>query len=335
MKRVGGLYGQIAEHDNLLHAFHAASLGKRDRRTVQAFALDLDRQIETLRTELLNERLVLRGYRFFTIHDPKPRRIAAPEFRDRVVHHALMRVMAPHLERIAIADSFACRKGKGLSAAVARAQAHSRRWSWHLQLDVRKFFDSVDHDTMLRLLQRRFKDAALLRCIARILASHETSAGKGLPIGALTSQHLANFYLAPLDRFVKETLRAPGYVRYMDDFVIFGPSASALAEWRPAIGRFLRQELALELKRPGAVSQCHQGVGFLGLLIRPSHVRLLGKSKRRLRNRLRSVIAMYTGGEIDGHSLAVRVTALLSRTHHVKSHGLRSRWREEFANVDA
>ena len=122
MKRAGGLYPAIADRDNLLAACHAARSGKQDRPAVLAFTADLDYQIELLRRELLVEDVQLRGYRFFNIHDPKPRRIAAPAFRDRVLHHAIVQVIEPELERVAVFDSYACRKGKGL-------------YCWHWFLD--------------------------------------------------------------------------------------------------------------------------------------------------------------------------------------------------------
>ncbi len=335
MKRAAELYPAIAEHDNLLAAYHAARAGKQDRPAVLAFTQDLDRQIELLRRELLAEDVQLRGYRFFTIHDPKPRRIAAPAFRDRVLHHAILRVIEPALDRVAVFDSYACRTGKGLYRAIERTQRYCRRYSHYLQLDVRKYFDSIDHDVLRGLLARRFKDQALLRLLSQIVGSYATVPGKGLPIGALTSQHLANFYLAPLDHFAKETLRAEGYVRYMDDFVCFACDGASLQEWRRAIETFLRERLRLSLKNEGVLDRTADGVGYLGMLVRGSHVRLLGKTKRRVRRKFRELVARHAAGSVGDAELALRTTALLARTHHVKAFGLRRRWIAEFGDVEA
>lgn len=195
MKRAAGLYARIADMDTLRLAFAKARRGKQDRQAVQAFAADLNGNLGRLCAELRAERVTLRGYRMFDIRDPKPRRIAAPAFADRVLHHAILHVLEPELERIAIFDSYACRTGKGTHRALARAQQHCRRHGWYLQLDVRKYFDSVDHDVLKRLLARRLKDPPLLKLLFAIVDSHATAPGKGLPIGSLTSQHLANFYL--------------------------------------------------------------------------------------------------------------------------------------------
>lgn len=335
MKRTGGLYPAIAEYDNLVAAYHAARSGKQDRPAVLAFTKDLDRQIELLRRELLAEDVRLRGYRFFTIHDPKPRRIAAPAFRDRVLPHAILQVIEPALEQVAIFDSYACRKGKGLYRAIDRTEQFCRRHSHYLQLDIRKYFDSIDHAVLRELLARRFKDRALLALLSRILDSYATAPGVGLPIGALTSQHLANFYLAPLDHFAKEELRVPGYVRYMDDFLLFGDDLEMLRGIRGQVEAFVGERLRLRLKNAGELDATRRGIGYLGMLVRPSHVRLLGKTKRRVRTRLRALVRGHACGQVGAAELALRATAMLARTHHVRARGLRRRWLAEFAGVDA
>jgi RNA-directed DNA polymerase len=335
VRRAGNLYARIADTENLLVAFHAARRGKRDRHAIRRFEADLDGNIARLRAGLLAERVRWHGYRMFEIRDPKPRRIAAPAFSDRVLHHAIIQVIEPDLERVAVFDSYACRTGKGLFRAIERAQGFARRHEWFLQLDVRKYFDSIDHAVLRRRLERRFKDRALVRLMGGLLESYETAPGKGLPIGALTSQHLANFYLAPLDHFAKEVLRAPGYVRYMDDFVLFARECEVLVDWRARIGEFLRTECALELKNSGALDETRSGIGYLGMLVLPTHVRLMGKPKRRVRAKFRALVDEFAAGALAADDLARRSTALLARTHHVKARGLRARWLAEFADVEA
>jgi RNA-directed DNA polymerase len=334
VRRAGNLYERIADTENLLLAFHQARRGKRDRHAIQRFGEDLSRNIAVLRAQLLEERVLWHGYRMFEVRDPKPRRIAAPAFSDRVLHHAIVQVIEPELERVAIFDSYACRKGKGLYKAIERTHAFVRRRRWFLQLDVRKYFDSIDHAILRQRLERRFKDRALLGLLGGLIGSYSTSSGKGLPIGALTSQHLANFYLAPLDHFAKEELRAPGYVRYMDDFVVFANERETLRGWRARIEEFLRRGLALELKSAGALDECRRGVGYLGLLVLPTHVRLMGKTKRRVRAGLGRLVAEYRAGTLEGAKLALRTTAILARTRHVSARGLRANWIAEFADVD-
>jgi len=211
---------KIADAENLRLAFWKAAKGKRGKADCVAFRERLDENLAALRAELLEGDVPVGNYHYFTVHDPKERLICAASFRERVLHHAVMNVCEPALERAAVFDSYACRKGKGRLLAVERAQGYARTHGWFLKMDIRKYFDSIDHETLRALLGRKFKDPELLRLVDRILASYQTAPGRGLPIGNLTSQHFANFYLAPLDRFLKEELRRGAYVRYMDDFVV-------------------------------------------------------------------------------------------------------------------
>ena len=176
-------------------------------------ALRLDENLAGLARDLAEGTYTVGPYHQFTIFDPKERLITAPCFRDRVLHHALTLVCEPVFERFLIADTFACRRGKGREAAVERAKQFARRYPWFLKLDIRKYFNSIDHEILLGLLARKFKDRRLLDLFGRIIASYEVAPGRGVPIGSLTSQHFANFYLGWLDRFVKEGLRAGGYVQ--------------------------------------------------------------------------------------------------------------------------
>ena len=236
MKRAGHFIESIAEPANLRLAFWKAAKGKRAKADCRAFQAKLDTNLSTLRAQLLAGRVPVGEYHTFTIQDPKERTICAAAFCERVLHHALMNVCEPVLERAAIFDSYAGRKGKGQLAAVRRAESYARHYGWFLKMDIRKYFDSVDQCVLLELLARKSKDAAVQRMFGQILASYETAPGRGLPIGNLTSQHFANFYLDPLDRFVKERLRCRAYVRYMDDFVVWGAAvrncAKSGARWR-------------------------------------------------------------------------------------------------------
>jgi hypothetical protein len=185
MRRIGGLYEQIADPDNLREAMAAAARGKRDRPSVRRFLRHASEELRALRAQLCAGDVAVDGYRFFMVYDPKPRRIAAPSFRDRVLHHALMRVVEPVFEAEALGASFACRKGKGLHRAVAQLRHETRRSRYFLQRDVSRFFDSVDHAVLRRALARKFKEEVLLRLFDVLLSSYEVAAGKGLPIGSL------------------------------------------------------------------------------------------------------------------------------------------------------
>jgi len=188
MKRVGNLYARIADPDNLRLAFWKASRGKRHKPDAARFRENLGAELGALRRDLLAGAVSVGDYHYFTIRDPKERTICAAPFRERVLHHAVLNLCEPVFEAYQIHASYACRPGKGVHAAVARARGHARAHPWHLKLDVRQYFASIDHGVLLGLLARRFKDHRLLDLFAHIIASYTAAPGKGVPIGNLTSQ---------------------------------------------------------------------------------------------------------------------------------------------------
>lgn len=303
---------QIADAENLRLAFWKAAKGKRAKADCLAFRERLDEDLAALAAELLAGDVPVGNYHYFKVHDPKERLICAATFRERVLHHALMNVCEPVLERAAVFDSYACRKGKGRLLAVERAQGYARTRRWFLKMDIRKYFDSIHHDTLRSLLRRKFKDPLVLGVFDRILASYETAPGRGLPIGNLTSQHFANFYLGPLDRFLKETLRHGAYVRYMDDFVVWGESGSELRAVGERVRAFLASELKLKLKSNTAINRTAFGMDFLGYRLFPGSVRLARRSKVRFTRKFRGCEAAHWRGEWSELVLQQRMQALLA-----------------------
>ena len=192
MTRIGGLFDRVANRDNLGRSAWRAASAKRDRLEVRAFFTDLDRELAAMHEQLAGGRWQFAPYHSFAVRDTKTRTIHAPAFRDRVAHHALIGVTGPVFESGALAHSYACRRGKGQHAAVATARAWTRRTGWYGKMDVRKFYDSVDHAILRRLLARRFRERRLLRLFDLLLDSYCSSPGKGLPIGALTSSARSN-----------------------------------------------------------------------------------------------------------------------------------------------
>jgi RNA-directed DNA polymerase len=190
-------------------------------------------------------------------------------------------------------------------------------------MDVRKYFDSIPHDRLLELLRRLFKDRDLLRLFENIVDSHETTPGRGLPIGSLTSQHFANHYLTGLDRFARETLRARGYVRYMDDFVLWHWDREFLKDARKRITGWLATERGLEVKPEPMINRTEHGMDFLGLRIFPGTVRLNRRSKTRFLRRLRVLERAAAAGEIGEAELQARATCLVAFTRRADALGFR------------
>jgi len=325
MKRAGNLYERIAEPENLRLAFLKAIRGKRGKAEILAYAANLDANLRLLRDQLLDERVDVGHYHFFTVHDPKERVICAASFPERVLHHAIMNVCEPVLEHYAIHDSYACRTGKGMHAAVFRAQTFTRRFSWYLKLDIRQYFASIDHETVMSLLERRIKDKAVLRLIRTILDTYCVTAGCGLPIGNLLSQHLANFYLGHLDHWVKETLRVRGYVRYMDDFVLWADGKDTLKTHLDDIRGFVDSELRLMLNDNTQLNRSVRGVPFLGYRVFPHRLTLGPRARRRFARKLRGYENEWTTGNWSETDLARHMEALLSYVRFADTLGLRQR----------
>ena len=224
MRRLGGLWPRVIAFDNLLSAFSKARRGKRNRAEVARFTLDLEPNLFALQRDLESGCYRPGAYRLFTIYERKPRLIAAAPFRDRVVHHALMNVIEPPLDRTFIHDCYACRRGKGAHAAVDRYQAWARRYGYALKLDVQQYFPSIDHGLLKEKLAQRIKDPLVLDLLGRIIDGGPESActalhsfpgddlltplerRRGIPIGNLTSQFFANLYLDRFDHAVKQQL---------------------------------------------------------------------------------------------------------------------------------
>ncbi len=203
----------------------------------------------------------------------------------------------PVLERYAIYDSYACRKGKGTTKALERARAFSRKNGWYLKLDIRLYFDSIDQKILMHLLCNRFKDQQLLALLDKILASYLTSPGKGLPIGNLVSQHLANFYLGHLDHWIKEDLQVRYYLRYMDDFILFAHTRKELKMQLDSVCYFLDKQLKLQLKGNVQLNRCGYGIPFLGFRVYPHVIKLGAQSKKRFRETFQKYDRKYLAGK--------------------------------------
>jgi retron-type reverse transcriptase len=305
MRRTAGLFARIVSFENLYAAAHATLRGKRGTAAAGTFFLGLEHELLCLQRELVRGEYQPGGYRTFWIRDPKQRLISAAPFRDRVVHHALVRVIEPLFERRFIHHSYACRTGKGTHRALRQFVAWVRSSRYVLKLDIRKFFPTIDHEILKAQIRRTIKDAATLSlCDVVIDGSNEqeqcvqhfpgddlltpTGRRKGIPIGNLTSQFFANVHLDALDHFVKEELRVPRYLRYVDDFCCCGDDKVALREVRAAIAAYL---MGLRLRLNDGKSRLRQvkeGVEFLGFVVFPEELRLSQTAVRRERRRLRS-----------------------------------------------
>lgn len=291
--RVMNLQARLCEWENIRLAYQNASRGKRGRGATASFEMLLADNLLELQSELREQTYQPGGYTSFHIHEPKKRLISAAPFRDRVVHHALCNGTVPFFEKIFILDSYANQKGKGTHRALARCTQFSRRFKYVLQCDVKQFFPSIDHAILMETLEKMLPDDSVMWLIKKILASGKDVLSeeyemvyfpddnlfsinrlRGLPIGNLTSQWWANCYLNPFDQFVKRELGCRGYVRYVDDFLLFSDKKSELLDWREKVLKRL-ERFRLTLHEGSAYPKpVTEGIPFLGFQIFPDYRRL-------------------------------------------------------------
>lgn len=341
MHREKNLFERVCSLRNLRLAAKEALRGKRQRLPGAAFFMAMEKELPALHEELRTGTYRHGPYHYFWIHDPKDRLVAAAPFRDRVVHHAIVRVIEPIFEKRFIEDSYACRVGKGTHAAMRRALHFARRYRYALKCDVSKYFPSIDHEVLMDLAGRVIGDRRLLDLLAHIIDSHADGGRlvvpegglplfdgrwvkRGLPIGNLTSQFAANVYLNPLDHFVKHDLRCRGYVRYMDDFLLFGDDRSEL---RRQGGRIKEKLADLRLgMHPDKyrLMPTAQGVDFCGFVVfAEGRVRVRASSVCRFVRRYRRLRWEVNHTRRDPNDLTMRVRAWGAHVQHAQSYHLR------------
>ncbi|MCP5002829.1 MAG: RNA-directed DNA polymerase [Planctomycetes bacterium] len=285
MKRQGHLIEKIADIENLQSAYYKAQKGKASKTVVFDYGKYLKENLQKLQLQILSGSVETGHYRYFTIYDPKKRLICAAPFGQRVLHHALMNVCHPFFEKAQIFDSYASRVGKGTYAALERAKYYNKRYKWFLKLDFRKYFDNLDHNVLKIQLNRIFKDRQLLDIFNSIIDSYCVRREKGVPIGNLTSQYFANHYLAQADHFVKEVVKIPAYVRYMDDIVMWHSNRKILIKAGLRLRQYSQCILNLTLK-PFCLNRNLHGLPFLGYLLYPDKTRLAHRSRSRFIKKL-------------------------------------------------
>ena len=335
------MYRELYAWDNLLLAYHRASKGKRGQPNVAAFEHRLEDNLLDLQVELRSHTYRPGPYNSFYIHEPKRRLISAAPFRDRVVHHALCNLIEPIFERTFIADSYANRVGKGTHCALNRAQELARCYPYVLQCDIRQFFPSIDHAILYGILARKLPDPDVLWLIEGILDSGRgvlseeyemvyfhgddlfaVNRPRGLPIGNLTSQFWANVYLNPFDHFVKRTLHCQGYIRYVDDFLLFAAEKATLWRWKEAVQTRLAQ-VRLTIHPETHPHPVTEGIPFLGFTIFPQRRRLKRRKGLHFQRKLRGLMAAHRAGEMPLARVTASVQGWVNHVRYGNTVGLR------------
>lgn len=281
MKRQHVGLDQIAGWENIQLALWKAARGKRQRPDVVHFFKNVDENLIELQTQILSGDLPWKSYRSFQIHDPKPRIIVAVNFTLRLVHHAIMNIIGSNLERSQIETSFACLPNRGTHRAVKHVQKSLKHFKWYVKIDIEHYFENIDHQLLKNKIRRRFKGKAFLALLDSIIDSYQNHPGKGLPIGSLTSQYFANFYLEQCDRYIQKFDNVGGYVRYMDDMIWFANTRESIKNSLKNVVDFIANE-KLKVKAQRQMQPAWHGVVYCGYRILPFSILLSRRKKTSL-----------------------------------------------------
>lgn len=318
MKTYKNIYSKIYNMKNLFLAFKKARKGKTKRSYVIKFEENLRENLLGLQRELINHTYSPKPLKTFILRDPKTRKISKSDFRDRIVHHAIVNILEPIFDLTFIHDSCANRKGKGNIFAIKRFKIFMRKVSrngkingwinnnqikgYCLKADIKHYFQEMDLDILLDIIKRKIADEKVIILIDKIL-NNKTDISiirKGMPLGNLTSQFFANIYLNELDKFVKHKLKARYYLRYVDDFVILHSSRSQLKSWENIINNFLNKQLKIKLHQDKSrIISLSKGIDFVGFR-NFYHFKLL--RKRNIDN-MNSLVEKYKEGIISKEKL--------------------------------
>lgn len=265
MKRIGNLYSKIADIENVKLAHLKARKGKRHYAAVKRIDGDAKRYLNNICGTLAAKKFRTSTYEVTTKKTgPKTRVIhKLPYYPDRIVHHCVMNVLEPIWMSVFIRDTYSAIRGRGVHDGVRRIKQFLKDTSgtaYCLKIDVKKFYPSIDHETLKSIIRRKIKCRKTLSLLDEIIDS-----APGVPIGNYLSQYFGNLYLAYFDHWCKEVLGIRYYSRYCDDIVIFGPDKALLHNIFYQITEYLLCNLGIEINKSHQVFPTRvRGVDFLG-----------------------------------------------------------------------
>lgn len=355
MKRIGNLYEQIYDFENLHQAYLEARKGKRYRDDVLQFTANLEENLIQIQNELIYGTYKVGRYREFYVYEPKKRLIMALPFKDRVVQWAIYRVLNPLYEPTFIEHSYACRVGKGTHKAAAKLQewlriVSKKREKWYyLKLDISKYFYRVDQKLLINIVAKKVKDRNLLQLLWKIIRSEDTQFGLqitanmdnndqrlencGMPIGNLTSQLFANVYLNELDQFVKQKLGIRYYIRYMDDVIILHNNKKHLHKTLEDISDFLRDNLRLQLNNKTAIRPITLGIEFVGYRMWNTHKKLKKQTAFKMKKRLKWLMKEYAKDRVSLDTIKASLFSYLGILQHCNTYRLKRKVLQNFKLV--
>ena len=344
------LFEKLISLENLQEAYQKASKHKSGNPEVIEFEKHAPLHLAKLHKELKTKTYTPKPLQKFILRDPKTRTICVSDFRDRIIHHALVNILQPIYEPRFICDSYASRKGKGTLPAIKRLDKFVKRVTkngqtipnarnnnevqgYALKADIKHYFDTVNHEILLSILAQRVKDENVL-WLTKVILDHYNSGipGKGMPLGNWTSQFFANIYLNELDQFIKHKLKAKQYIRYVDDFVILHQNKTILIKYEQQIKAFLKK-LKLELHPDKCkIIPLKRGVSFLGFRTYYHHRLILQRNLRKILNRLKEMLELYKCKSIDAYDIDETLHGWSAYAMQANTYRLRQRLTEDVHN---
>jgi retron-type reverse transcriptase len=328
---VNSLFHNIVSLSNLLLAWKEFKKCKSAKKDIVEFEFNLENNLFELQKELVNKTYKSNPYEAFFVHDPKRRHIHKATVRDRVLNQAVFRILYQIFDKHFIFHSYSSRIEKGthkaskkLFVSLCKKSKNWRQPVFILKCDVRKFFDSIDHQILFELINKKISDIETIWLVDKILKSFEKSPRVGLPLGNVTSQLFANIYLNELDQFIKHKLKVKYYFRYADDFILTSSNEKSLLFYKKEIENFLEQNLKIKL-HPNKVliRKLKQGIDFVGYVILPNATVLRTKTKNRIFKKLKKAQKELIFGGISKEKFHQIKTSYLGVIKHCKNKKLK------------
>lgn len=325
--------------ENLFQCWSDFKRGKHKRKDIQYFERDLEDNIFLLHEELKIQQYEHLQYEHFRVTDPKQRFISKATVRDRLVHHMVFNELTAVFDNQFIHLSLSCRKGKGIHFGILHLQrmikmisSNGTKPCYALKMDIKRFFDTIDHKILKTLIRKRVYDDKVLKIINAIIDSFtKNEKNAGIPLGNVTSQLFANVYLHVLDDFIKQTLREKYYLRYSDDFIILSNDEHHLKSLIISISEFLKNTLKLEL-HPNKViiRKLNQGIDFIGYVLFSNHILLRARTKQRMKKRLQKTYESYLVGSLDWATVDQQLQSYLGILSHANENTLATALKNAF-----
>ena len=343
MRKFINLFNNLIQPENLFDAWESFKRDKGLKEDILMFEEKLESEIFRLYRELKTETYRHSGYESFYISDPKRRHIHKAVVRDRVLHHAIMNTLYPLYDPTFIDYSFSCRVSKGthkgvqaLKSMILKSSQNNTKTVYILKCDIEKFFDSINHDILIEILQQRIKDEKLLGLLVGIIESFVSNKSTlferlGLPIGNLTSQLFANIYMDKFDQYVKHELKVKYYLRYTDDFSVVNNDQEYLLSLIPPISRFLKESLHLKIHpQKITIEKNTRGVDFLGYVTFPHHSQVRKRTIQRMLRKIKEKIALHKAGTISREKLDATLASYLGVLSHADNHKISLKLKNDY-----